>query len=112
MNFLPKSYGISSQALCSPQNTALSLPCIHVEEKHPEDDDSLVCKICDKKLGTVSSLELHIQTIHMGAKKHQCDKCDEVFTFSYQVFQTQQGLKMYMRIVSLYFLHCFRKRSI
>ena len=61
----------------------------HIEEKHPKDDDSLVCKICDKKLGTVSSLELHIQTIHMGAKKHQCDKCDEVFTFSYQVFQTQ-----------------------
>jgi len=50
----------------------------HEMEQHPEDKDSLVCKVCDKTFKSTISLKKHVQT-HMHLLRLECDQCEKVF---------------------------------
>ena len=42
----------------------------------------LMCTFCGKTFARESSLNLHVETVHMNADAHQCDKCSKVFPSS------------------------------
>ena len=54
----------------------------HMKDFHPEDEDSLLCKICNKKYCSVRSLQQHIDKMHLNMLKHKCNYCDEKFLYN------------------------------
>ena len=45
----------------------------------PAASDSKVCQICDKVFSTVYSQRRHMQQVHLGEKKFQCNICERRF---------------------------------
>lgn len=44
-----------------------------------ENDESIVCEICDKKFQTEESFEMHVRGFHFGDTLLNCNICDEKF---------------------------------
>jgi len=65
----------------------------HAIDTHPEGgDEAKFCTICNKSLKTVTTLRKHMEVVHMGLMKFECDKCDKKFALRMQLINHEMDV--------------------